>query len=307
MKQALQILVLYFLTISCSSTDETIEKDDQTHEEVSEVDNETTEQNDTTSSKLIESLSFDNEKGIDSLFYDLTNKIILKKKYLDVDQLGYSTHYKYDSAHNLIKIYRVHSSSNIPSEEVNYTYYANGNLKSRNYINSTSNKTDYLEYADHTVFLNRNKDTEVKINLDSSNRIVSAERKNNADQFYIFKEFIYTNSNITEIKVTDNTQNSISYFFEYDDKNNPFIVFDHILPNDLSIKKIEAIILHSNYPFITIGDDDNYFGFLNKNNVISCSGHSSSNYNYSYDSDNYPEKITYEFLFNKNSLIITYH
>jgi hypothetical protein len=291
MKKIIQLLILILLIYTCSSD---------------EISN---DQNNTIPSKLIESLSFDNETNVDSLFYNTNNRLILKKEYLNIGQLDYNSHYQYNSNDNLIRIYRIHSSAIIPIEEVNYTYYSNGNLKSRNYIGYNSNYTDNFEYELNTIIVNRDQNNEIKINLDSNNRILSAERKNNNNEFYVFKSYTYENDNISEVIIYDEIQNYISFFFEYDDKNNPFFVFDYDLPNSLSVKKIEAVILNSNYPSITIGDDDNYFGFLNKNNVVFCSGNSSSNYNYNYfyNSENYPNRITYEFLFNPNSLIITYY
>lgn len=288
MKSLLPLIIFCLFIYSCSS------------------DNEMDEANNMISTKLIKSLSFDNETSVDSLFYDENKILVLKKEYLDIGQLDYSTHYQYNSENNLIKIYRIHSTSNIPIEEINYTYYSDGNLQSRNYVGYNTGYTDNFEYESNTIVCNRNQSNEIRINLDSNNKIISAERENANNEFYTFKEYIYEDKNVTEIKITENSQ-TISYFFEYDNKNNPFTVFDHNLPNNLSIKKIEAIILNSNYPFITIGDDDNYFGFLNNNNVVSCSGNSSSNYNYFYNSENYPTKITYSFLFNQNSLIITYY
>tara|TARA_B110000114_G_C14962832_1_gene345078 strand:+ start:32 stop:898 length:867 start_codon:yes stop_codon:yes gene_type:complete len=287
MKNIIQFIILCLFIYSCSS------------------DNEVNEGDNIVSTKLIESLSFDNETSVDSLFYDENKRIILKKEYLDLGQLDYKTHYQYNSENNLIKTYRIHSTSNIPIEEINYTYYPNGNLKSRNYVGYNSSYTDNFEYESNSIIRKRNQSNEIRVNLDSNNKILSVERKNINNEFYIHKEYVYEGKNITEIRINENSQNT-SYFFEYDNKNNPFTVFDHSLPNNLSIKKIEAIILNSNYPFITIGDDDNYFGFLNNNNVLSCSGNSSSNYSYYYDSENYPTKITYDFLFNQSSLIITY-
>ena len=287
MKNTIQLLIFCLFIFSCSS------------------DNEMTEENNMVSTKLIESLSFDNETGVDSLFYDENNRLILKKEYIDVGQLDYSTHYQYNLENQLIKTYRTHSTVNIPSEEVSYSYFSNGNLKSRSYKDFNTNYTDSFEYEENTIIRKRNQNNEIRINLDSNNRIVSAERKNSNSEFYTFKEYIYEGENITELKINQHSQN-VSYFFTYDDHKNPFTVFDHELPNNLSIKKIEAIIFESNYPFITIGDDDNYFGFLNKNNVTSVSGNGSSSYSYTYDSENYPTKITYNFLFNQSSLIISY-
>ncbi|WP_339699978.1 hypothetical protein [uncultured Marixanthomonas sp.] len=288
MKRVFCLLFFSILIYSCSSDEEAIKEEKDI------------------SRKLIESLSFDNETSVDSLYYNESNKLILKEEYIDIEQLDYATHYQYDSDDNLIKTYRIHSTSNIPIVEVNYTYYSNGTLKSRNYIGYDLNYTDHFEYESNVIILNRNQGNEIRINLDSDNKILSAERKDINNEFYTFKEYIYKGENITEININENSQN-ISYSFEYDNKNNPFVVFDHNLPNNLSIKKIEAVILNSNYPFITIGDDDNYFGFLNKNNVVSCSGNSSNNYSYIYDSDNYPEQINYNFLSNPDSLIITYY
>jgi len=291
MKKEIKLLVfsILIMTISCSS-------DNDSNNGESTIN----------TSKLIQSLSLDNETSVDSLFYNESNRLVLKKEYLDIGQLDYNTHYEYDSDNNLSRIYRVHSTSNSPIEEVNYTYYPDGNLQSRNYTGFGSIQDYNFEYESNVIIVNSNQNIEIRINLTSDNKIQSVERKNANNEFYIAKEYIYDGQNITEIKINENLQ-TISYFFDFDDKNFPFTVFDFNLPNNLSIKKIEAAILNSNYPFITIGNDDNYFGFLNKNNVISCSGNDSSNYSYRYNSENYPDQITYDFLFIPSTLNITYY
>ena len=257
------------------------------------------------SSKLIQSLSFENETSVDSLFYDNNDRLVLKKEYLDVGQLDYETHYEYNSDNNLIRIYRIHSTSVTPIEEVNYAYDTNGNLQSRIYSGFGSSQEHFFEYEPNMIIVNRNEDNEVRINL-SSNRIQSVERKDASNQFFVYKEYIYNGNNVSEVRINENSQN-ISFVFEFDENIFPFGVFDFNLQNNLSIKKIESAILNSNYPFITIGDDDNYFGFLNENNVVSCSGNATSNYSYTYDSENYPITITYDFLFIPSTLNITYY
>ncbi|WP_299523756.1 hypothetical protein [Winogradskyella sp.] len=291
MKKEISLLVfsILILTFSCSSDDDSNDGGDT----INPI-------------KLIQSLSFDDETNVDSLFYDNNNRLILKKEYLDVGQLDYDTHYEYDSANNLIRTYRIHSTSVTPSGEVNYTYDTNGNLLSRVYSTFGSTQEYLFEYEANVIIVNRNQEDEVRINLSSGNRIQSVERKNASNQFFVYKEYIYDGNNITEVRINEGSE-VISFVFEFDNNNFPFSVFDFDLPNGLSIKRIEEAILFSNYPFITIGDGDNYFGFLNENNVISCSGSGSSNYSYSYDSEGYPVQITYDFLFIPSSLIVTYY
>jgi hypothetical protein len=291
MKKEIRLLVfsILILTFSCSS-------DNDMNDDGSVIN----------PTELIESLSFDDETSVDSLFYDNNNKLVLKKEYLDVGQLDYDTHFEYDSANNLTRIYRIHSTSVTPTEEVNYKYNANGNLQSRIYSGFGTSQEYVFEYEANVIIVNRSQDDEVRINLSSSNKIQSVGRKDANSQFFIYKEYIYDGNNIKEVRINENSQN-ISFVFEFDDKNFPFGVFDFGLPNNLSIKKIEAAIFNSNYPSITIGNDDNYFGFLNENNVISCSGNGSSNYSFTYNSENYPTQITYDFLFIPSTLSITYY
>jgi hypothetical protein len=160
MKNIIQLIFFCLFIYSCSSN------------------NELNEQNNIISTKLIESLSFDNETSVDSLFYDENKRLILKKEYLDMGQLDYSTNYQYNSDNNLIKIYKSHSTSNTPTEEINYTYYPDGNLKSRNHIGYNSNYTDNFEYESNTIISKKNQSNEIRLNLDSNNKILSVERKN---------------------------------------------------------------------------------------------------------------------------------
>ena len=195
MKNIIPFIIFCLFIYSCSS------------------DNEVNEENNMIPTKLIESLSFDNETSIDSLFYDENKRLILKKEYLNIGQLDYSTHYEYNLENNLIKTYRVHSTSNIPAEEINYNYYSDGNLKSRNYVGYNSSYTDNFEYESKSIIIKRNQNNDIRVNLDSNNKILSVEKKNANNEFYKHKEYIYEGKNIT--RFYNSTRHLITFFLSF--------------------------------------------------------------------------------------------
>ncbi len=295
MKYRLIALILGLLLFSCSK-------------ESSEIPNDPDEV------QLISSISRDDETGVDSLFYE-NNRLKAVQEYIEGNEffeggIDYITTYEYNSGNQLSQISRIHSKSDIPDRVTRYFYNSDGTLKQRRTLyNSREVITDYT-YEEERIRIHVGEDFEVRVNLDENRRIQNVEKKSFLNEgYYAFKTFEYDeNGNVTKLSIRQSEESILEeYSFTYDDKENPFVVFDYKLPNGLSIKMLEETERVSNYPFITDGSEDNYLGFFNTNNIISCIGFSNSEYSYTYNEMDLPSKITYDFLQNKSSLILTYY
>ena len=259
--------------------------------------------------KLLNSISFDNETNIDSMFYE-NGRLVLKKDYVGAAGfLDYSTFYKRNEAGQLLKFSYVHSTSTDPSFERDYTYYDDGTLKaiSRSGYQYT-NLVQRFSYKGNQIFIKMNDEQEASViaNLDSKNRIKEVLfKKDNSNEYYRAKEYFYNAAgNAYKIIVKDSQHaNTIEYNYEFDNAENPYLSLDTNLPNGLTLNILESLAFHDNY-----GEPrEDHLPFFSKNNVVKSFTTSYSNdYLYTYDEDNYPIGIKYNTYFSKPTLILDY-
>ncbi|TNJ45324.1 hypothetical protein KFZ70_06575 [Tamlana fucoidanivorans] len=261
--------------------------------------------------KLLNSISFDDETNIDSLFYE-KGRLVLKKEYVGSDFVDYNTFYTRNDTGQLLKVSYMHSSSTDPSFVKDYTYYTNGNLKTINrsasYTYDISNQ--YFSYQGSQILIRVNNEQEASIiaNLDSKNRIKEVLfKKSSSNAFYKGKQYFYNEAgNAYKIIVQSSEHaNIVEYNYEFDNAENPYLSLDTDLPNGLTLNVVESLAFHDNY----WEPREYHLPFFSKNNVVKYFTSNSSSdyyYTYTYNEDNYPIGIKYENFFNKPTLLLDY-
>ncbi|MCB0453679.1 MAG: hypothetical protein KDC94_12505 [Aequorivita sp.] len=281
---------LFLLIFSCSKNDDASNDNGEEPQEI----------------KYLKAVYYDGETRSDTLVY-ADNRLILRKEYIE-DFLDYNHHFVYNSQNQLTRISKIHSTSTYPIEETTYTYYANGNLKTRHYEGYNSNYTETFNYYDNVIYINEGGNNEKKMNLNTNGQIASFEvYDEDSNEFFNILKFEYDNrGNLTKISDRYNRNDPYKTFiYTFDDKINPLFVFDYKMPNGFSIKQFEAVLSHSNYGGYSPGDDDNLFIYFSKNNFISMQSENGvGNYNFEYNAGNYPIKVTLPH--NGNSINLTY-
>lgn len=282
------------------------------------TDNETPQDSDSNLDKLISSYYLDDGNNVDSLFYE-NRKLKTVKEYVGgrVDSppgLDYIISYDYNETEQLIEITRRHSSSSVSERTLTYDYNDNGTLKSRTSTNGSFEFETTFSYREGLIVLNEGTDSERRIHLNGLDQPERVEEYGGEiDGFFTVKTYFYDeNNNISKIVITDRDEQVVfQYDIEYDDKPNPFQVFDSPLPNGLSIRTIEdAEQNFGNYHEIPYSFSiENPWGYFNKNNLVSCKVSGAENfdykYEYEYDGDGFPSKVKFQFWSNPN-LQVTY-
>lgn len=293
MHSRILLISILFLILSCSKNDDSPNDNEQEPQEI----------------KYLKVFSTSNENRSDTLVYD-DNRLILRKEYIE-DFLDYNHHFVYNSQNQLTKISKIHSTSTYPTEEITYTYYTNGNLKTRHYEGYNSNYTENFTYYTNVIYVNEGTDNAKRMNLNAEGRIVSLDNYYyDVDEFFNTLKFEYdTNGNLTKVSDRYGRNDPYRIFnYTFDDKINPLFVFDYKLPNNFTIKQFEAVLSHSNYGGYSPGDDDNLFIYYNKNNIASLQTENGvGQFNLEYNAENYPTRIALPYSNGDEYLTLTYY
>lgn len=272
-------LLACFLLLSCSTNDDSTEQEEN--------------ENPIAERQYLTSFTSVGETTTDTLVY-ANNKLILRKEYVS-NFLDYNHHYVYNDLEQLIRISKIHSTSTFPSMETTYTYYADGNLKSRHYVGYNSNYIQTFTYHSNAIYIDEGTNHAVRMNLDAEGYIQSVDRfYDDINDFINFINFEYDgNGNLTYASHRYSRNDPYRTFnYTFDDKLNPLFVFDYKLPNGLTIKQLEAVDSHPNFGGYSPGDDDNMIIYFNKNNITSVeSANGIGQFYLEYDIENYPTKI----------------
>lgn len=266
----------------------------------------------TDQNQLIQSYHLSNESAMDSLFYE-DNKLMAIKEYIgktfdSPPSLDYTISYRYDESQRLVEISRMHAQETAPSTTITYGYNTNGTLKNKTITTLFSESTVTYTYKEGQIVVNAGKDSERRIYLNDDNLLDYVEEYGGEiDGFYTVKTYVYDeNANISRILLTDRNKELVfQYDMQYDTNPNPFRVFDHLLPNGLSIKMIEdAEQNFGNYhelPYSFSFSDP--WGYFNKNNLTSCTVSGAENfdyrYQYQYNEMNLPVEAEFQFWSNQ--------
>lgn len=286
------LLLILFLTISCSSDNGS--SNDDGHQE--------------SDKKYLTSFTNVNENVTDTLVYS-DNKLVLRKQYVE-GFLDYNHHYIYNSENQLLEINRIHSTSTYPSEKTIYTYYTNGNLKTRHYVGYNRDYLQTFIYQDNVILANDAENNTIRLTLNSEGLISSADKSyENADEFENFMNLEYdSNANVTKVSERFIGEPEYRIFkYTYDTKVNPLFVFDFSLPNGLSIKQLETFFSRPSFGGYSPGSNDNNIVYFNKNNFITFESENGiRDYQFEYNDENYPIKVTLPY-YGNDYLNLTYH
>jgi len=263
--------------------------------------------------KLIQRIEYLGTHKVDLFYYNNKNQLtLIEKRNNYYPKIDAKIQYKYNSNDQLISITQVDQCPSCRNDFL-YEYYPDGNLKTIKF--DFQNRTDYvyhLEYENNVIIVNRNANHEYRIFLDANYKIIKTETRYQVDgDLFLKEEFKYNSGGNTEsymLKGGGSASNIKTYSYTYDDMNNPFSVKDFALPNNLSLKKIEELLIieyTNNHPSM---DPNFYFGYLGGNNILSIdvndkgSFYHLKEFNYFYNRDNYPTAITIKDM-KDNSLI----
>lgn len=298
MKKYLLLVLTSFLMINCSSSDDsnpnTNNDDSNNNEEVLQY---------------VSHYSTEYGGNSEKIFYE-ENRIVLREEYVD-DFLDYNHNYEYNDLDQLIRYTKIHSSSTIPIVEIVYEYFNDGTLKNvdREYYNN--NYMYNFSYFDNYVLIENVNNRLSKVFINENQQITHVETYDpNTQSYYTSLEFQYNSmGNVSfayDYYSTYNEPNT--YHFTYDNKINPFFILDHELPNNLTIKKLMGVISHINFLTISPEDSDGLIRYFSNNNITSAVKNSNDtfNYEYEYDSNNYPTFIGYSDSENLSPILITY-
>lgn len=260
-----------------------------------------------TTRKLLNSISFDNETNIDSMFYE-NGRLVLKKDYVG-EFLDYNTFYLRNEGGQMLKFSYMHSTSTDPSFEREYAYYGDGALKTISRRGSQyTNLVQHFSYQGSQIFIKINNEQEAGViaNLDSKNRIKEVLfKKDNSNEYYMGKEYFYNAAGNAYKIIVKTFQHAdiVEYNYEFDNAENAYLSLDTNLPNGLTLNILESLPFHDNY-----GEPrEDHLPFFSKNNVVKSFTTSYSNdYLYTYDEDNYPIGIKYNTYFSKPTLLLDY-
>ncbi len=244
----------------------------------------------------------------DTLVYS-EDRLVLRKEYVG-DFLDYNHNYIYNSENQLVKISTIHSTSTIPSEETIYTFYPDGNLKTRHYVGYNSNYTQTFTYYDNFIYINEGTNDAIRMTLNADGYISAADKfYEDLNEFINYINFEYdANGNIKKVSERYSRNDPYRLFtYTFDDKINPLFIFDYKLPNGFTIKQLEAVSSHLNFGGYAPGEDDNMIMYFNKNNFITIESENGvSEFNFEYDAENYPIKIILPYNNNDEYLILEY-
>lgn len=292
MHSRILIASFIFMLLSCSGNDDSPNEGGQEPQEL----------------KYLKAVSNSDENRTDTLVYS-ENRLVLRKEYIE-DFLDYNHHFVYNNQNQLIRISKIHSTVNYPIEEITYTYYPDGNLKSRNYEGYNSNFTKTFTYYNNVIYVNEGTYSARRINLNAEGRIASVDDYyEDINDFLNTLKFEYdTNGNLIKISHRFGRNEPYNIFtYTFDDKINPLFVFDYKMPNGFTLKQFEAVLSHSNYGGYSPGDDDNLFIYFSKNNFTSMqSEYGIGHYNFEYNTENYPTKIVLPYGSGDEYLTLTY-
>ncbi|MEM0517345.1 MULTISPECIES: hypothetical protein [Aequorivita] len=279
MQSPIYILLSCLILLSCSSTDDPITQEEN-EDPIAER-------------QYLTAFTSVGETTTDTLVY-ANNTLILRKEYVG-DFLDYNHHFIYNNSGELIKISKIHSTSTFPSRETTYTYYSDGNLKTRHFVGYNSDYTQTFTYRNNAIYIDEGTTNAIRMNLNAAGYIVSADRfYDDVQDFINFINFEYdANGNVTVASQRFSRNDPYRTFnYTFDDKLNPLFVFDYKLPNGLTIKQLEAVDSHPNFGGYSPGDDDNLIVYFNKNNISSVeSADGIGTFNFEYNIENYPTKI----------------
>jgi hypothetical protein len=283
---------ILFLLLSCSGNDDSPNDNDPQ----------------APAKKYLTSFTNVGETTTDTLVYS-DNRLILRKEYVG-DFLDYNHHFVYNNLNQLIRITKIHSTATYPNMETTYTYYTDGNLKTRHYEGYNSNYTETFTYHDNIIYVNEGTNNEQRINLNLEGQIVSLDNYfEDVNDFFNTIKFEYgPNGNLTKIAHRYGRNEPYrTFIYTFDDKINPLFVFDYNLPNGFTIKQLEAVLSQSNYGGYSPGDDDNMFIYFSKNNFTSIQSENGvGSFNFEYNTENYPTKISLPYSSNDRYLALTY-
>lgn len=285
------LVSILFLVLSCNSDDNSPNENDPTNPEL----------------KYLASYTNVGENATDTLVYS-ENRLILRKEYVG-DFLDYNHNYIYNTNNQLAKISVVHSTSTHPLEETAYSYYEDGNLKTRHYVGYNRDYTENFTYRDNLIFINKGNNDAIRMTLNSEGLIASADVfYDDVNEFVNFIKLEYDgNTNLTKATETYRDGSYRTFQYTFDDKINPLFVFDYKLPNGLTIKQLEAVYSYPSFGGYTPGDDDNMIVYFNKNNFVSVESENGiGEFSFEYNAENYPTKITLPYRNSDDFYTLTY-
>lgn len=203
-----------------------------------------------------------------------------------------------------------------------YDYNLNGNLKTItiDYENPIRiNEIFNLEYENDLIIVNKGDAAEFRIYLNSEKKIISTTRRHSYSGVVSKRhELTYNGQNLTQQKNTSShdPRSYKTYSYSFDSKVSPFSVSDFKLPNNLSLKQLQELIIYSNTSTKYASEDDFYFGYLGENNITSVEIENNASitkysenrsFTYYYDTDKYPISIEIEENNTKSLIAINYY